>query len=209
MTAVNEPFADPSTSIEEIFRSTYLVLRDSGYAGVSIQRIADRTSLSKSTLYYHFDDKYDLLMQFSEEFLSWYLERLVEEYEGDAQETLSRLLDIVLLGEADDGVLFEDVFAPGYIATILEMRAQAVRDQEMRTYVTVTDEVMRDHLVALIEDGIEDGTFIDVDPEATASVLFVFFEGGLLLRSCEEDTEWMAAVRDAADAYLEEIKQHE
>ncbi len=136
---------------------------------MSIQRIADRTSLSKSTLYYHFDDKYDLLMQFSEEFLSWYLERLVEEYEGDAQETLSRLLDIVLLGEADDGVLFEDVFAPGYIATILEMRAQAVRDQEMRTYVTVTDEVMRDHLVALIEDGIEDGTFIDVDPEATAA----------------------------------------
>lgn len=206
MTAFDEPFEEPATSREEIFRATYLVLREHGYAGVSIQRIADRTSLSKSTIYYHFDDKYDLLMQFSEELLTWYIDRLVVDADGDARENLTRVLDLVLLGETEDGVRFEDAFAPGYVATIIEMRAQAVRNPEMREYVSRTDRVIRDHFETLIAAGIEDGSIRDVDPEPVAGFLFVLFEGALMLRLCEDDVEWLAAVRRSVDGYLRELE---
>ncbi|THE64217.1 TetR/AcrR family transcriptional regulator [Salinadaptatus halalkaliphilus] len=203
MTTFEEPFIDPATSTEEIFRATYLVLRDHGYAGVSIQRIADRTSLSKSTIYYHFDDKYDLLMQFSEELLTWYIDQLVVDHEGDARASLDRLLDLLLLGETADGVCFESVFAPGYVATIMEMRAQAVRNPEMREYVSRTDAMIRNHFEALLEAGMDDGSIREIDSETVASMLFLLFEGALLLRSCEDDVEWLTAVRKPVDSYLD------
>lgn len=203
MSALDEPFDEPATSREEIFRATYLVLREHGYAGISIQRIADRTSLSKSTLYYHFDDKYDLLMQFSEELLTWYIDRLLLDQDGSARDSLERVLDLVLLGETEGGVAFEDVFAPGYIATIVEMRAQAVRNPEMRAYITKTDETIRAQFETLIEAGIEEGSIRDVDPEPVARFLFLILEGSLMLRLCEDDSAWLADVREGVDVYLE------
>ncbi|MEY7848457.1 TetR/AcrR family transcriptional regulator [Natrarchaeobius sp. A-rgal3] len=205
MTTFAEPFAEPETSTEEIFRATYLVLRDHGYAGVSIQRIADRISLSKSTIYYHFDDKYGLLMQFSEELLTWYIDRLLLDHGGDARDSLDRLLDLVFLGETADGVPFEEVFAPGYIATIMEMRAQAIRNPEMREYVSRTDEVIRGRITTLLEAGIEDGTVSETDPDAAAGFLFVLLEGALLLRLCGEDADWLADARSMADVYVKEL----
>lgn len=203
MSALDEPFDEPATSREEIFRATYLVLREHGYAGISIQRIADRTSLSKSTLYYHFDDKYDLLMQFSEELLTWYIDRLLLDQDGSARDSLERVLDLVLLGETEGGIAFEDVFAPGYIATIVEMRAQAVRNPEMRAYITKTDETIRAQFETLIEAGIEEGSIRDVDPEPVARFLFLILEGSLMLRLCEDDSAWLADVREGVDVYLE------
>ncbi|WP_162354481.1 TetR/AcrR family transcriptional regulator [Natrialba swarupiae] len=202
MTTFDEPFAEPEASTDEIFRATYLVLRDHGYVGVSIQRIADRTSLSKSTIYYHFDDKYDLLMQFSEELLTWYIDRLLLEREGNARESLDRLLDLVFLGETDDGVTFEEVFAPGYVATIMEMRAQAIRNPEMREYVSRTDEVIRERIATLLEAGIEDGSVRETETEATAAFLFLLLEGALILRLCEDDADWLEDARAAMDPYL-------
>ncbi|WP_195893012.1 TetR/AcrR family transcriptional regulator [Halopiger djelfimassiliensis] len=207
MAVSDEPFDEPTTSREEIFRATYLVLREHGYAGASIQRIADRTSLSKSTIYYHFDDKYHLLLQFSEELLTWYMDRLLVGHDGDVWESIHRLLDLVYLGETADGVAFEDVFAPGYVATIIEMRGQAVRNPEMREYVSRTDETIRERFATVVEAGIENGTLRATDPDAVAGFLFLLFEGALMLRLCEQDAAWLTDVRTAIDVYLQELEQ--
>lgn len=205
MEPFNEPFADPETSKEEIYRATYSVLKEHGFAGVSIQRIADRTSLSKSSVFHHFDDKETLLTSFSEELLTMYLEQLVVVTDENPVETLHELFDLIYLGHSADGVAFEDVFLPGYIATVIEMRGQAVRNAEMQAHITRTDELIREEIAAFLAAGVEDGSVRDIDVDAAANFLFALIEAGVIFRTSNGETAWMTSVRRWIDLFLDDI----
>lgn len=202
MDRLAEPFANPGTSREEIFRATYRALADRGYADLSIQHIADRTSLSKSTIYHHFDGKDDLLMAFTERMLERYVEAFLAGPEGDPLENLHRSLDLVLVGETADGVPLEEVQAAELARVVLELRARAVRDPRVQDYFDATDRMIRDHLEALLAAAVEEGSLRDVDTERVAAVLYVILEGALVLRTTGRDTEWLRPVRAMVDDYL-------
>lgn len=97
---------------------------------------------------------------------------------------------------------FTEVFPPGYLAAVAEMRGQAFRDETMRDYITRTDELIRGQLATLLEIGIEDGSLRKVDVEGTAGLLFVLLEAGLLTRISENDTTWMVSARQQIDTLL-------
>lgn len=201
-----EPFTDPSSSKEEIFRATYLAQIEHGFADLSIQQIADRVSLSKSTIYHHFDDKEHLLMEYARELLDWYIDALLFQPAGDPIENLEQSLDLVFLGETEAGLKLDDVRPPGLDCVYIGLRMQAARDPAVREYFDSVDRMARDRLAKLIEQGIEEGTLEDADPERVAATLYVFLEGALLLRSTETDADWLGMVREVIDSYLADLK---
>jgi AcrR family transcriptional regulator len=206
MQAPLEPFTDPATSRERIFRATYLAQTDHGFVDLSIQQIADRAELSKSTIYHHFENKDELMMDYAKELLSWYIDELLFDPGGDPVENLERSLDLVFLGETEAGIALEDIRPEGLDCVYIGLRMQAARNEEMREYFDTVDTMARDRLATLVERGVEEGTLEDVDPEQVAATLYVFLEGALLLRSTENDWTWLAMVREVIDQYLADIK---
>lgn len=206
MSTPAEPFADPGTSKEKIYRATYLAFVEHGYADLSIQHIANNTSLSKSTIYHHFENKEALLMSFAKRLLEWYIEQLLFDPTGDPIENLEQSLDLAFLGETEDGVTMDQVRPEGLGCVYIGLRMEAARNPDLRDYFDALDGMSRDRLETLIERGVENGTLRDVDPEPVAAVLLVFLEGALMLRSTENDTAWLRHARAMLDEYLDGLK---
>lgn len=194
---------------EAIFGATYRTLEESGYAALSISRVADEASVSKSTIYHHFESKDDLLLEFAQSLLVAYTDELVLERAGSALESVHRVLDLVLLGETADGDRLEDYASDAIHRVVLELRTQATHDDAYRAQFEAFDGMARDRLAVLIEAGIEEGTIADVDPDAVAGLLYLCLEGALLMRSTTGDTRWLEGVREQLDVYLDRIAHEE
>ncbi|ELY61594.1 TetR/AcrR family transcriptional regulator [Natronolimnohabitans innermongolicus] len=209
MDAPATPFDGSADGRDAIFRATYRVVYEDGYAALSIKRIADEADLSKSTIYHHFENKDELALEFASELTIAYLERYVSLVGGETDDALTaveRLLDLALFGDVDG----ERSDSDGDDATdvdrvYLEMRSRALTDPRYRTRFQQLDAMIRERLAALVREGIDEGTFRDVDPAAVAATLYVVLEGASLLGRTSADREWMAAVRDQLDAYLATI----
>ncbi|MBX0295000.1 TetR/AcrR family transcriptional regulator [Haloarcula nitratireducens] len=193
------PFTgEPVDSHEAIMRATFYALQEHGYAGLSIQRIADEADLSKSTFYHHFDGKDDLLLSFLEFILEEFDRVFQLERTGDPEADLKTFFGIVL-GAYDfcEEIPAEEEFLEAYV----ELRAQAVRNPEYRAKFTETDRRFADRIAALVEEGVEKGVFADVDPDRTAQFLMSALDG-ITLRNATRNDDAMPAMRDAIDDYI-------
>ncbi|MFD1564064.1 TetR/AcrR family transcriptional regulator [Haloarchaeobius amylolyticus] len=203
------PFDESAGGKEAIFAATYRTLETDGYADLSMGRVADQAAVSKSTIYHHFESKDDLVREFAESLLMLYGDELVLETEGNALESVERLLDLALFGKTADGEHLAEFVSDEIHRVYLELRTQAVHDPDYRAYFDGVDRQARERLAAVIEAGIEDGIFRDVDPDAVAGTLYLFVEGALFLGCTTGDTEWLADVRDQLDTYLEGLVRDE
>lgn len=196
------PFVgEPADSREAIMRATYRALREHGYAGLSIQRIADEADLSKSTFYHHYDGKDDLLTSFVDFTLEEFMRVFSLESGDDPHENLRTFIDLLVCHDPDvDGELPEDIDA--IIGAYVELRAQAVRDETVRQKFTETDEAFTAQVADIIRSGIERGEFQSVDPETTASFVATVLAGHIFRRTTQDDHD-PDAVREELDAYIE------
>jgi AcrR family transcriptional regulator len=206
MTGPAEPFETPETSKEEIYRATYRAIVEHGYMELSIQHIADEASLSKSTIYHHFENREKLIMAFAEELLEWYSDRILFDSGGDPVENLERTFDLFFLEETADGLQLEDVLPTGITSVYLGLRMEATENPAVRDYFDAMDAMMREDFAALVENGVEAGTLRDVDPDHVGAFLFTFMEGALLVRSTESDRTWLRHARAILDDYLDTLK---
>jgi AcrR family transcriptional regulator len=159
---------------EEIMHATYAALQKYGYAGISISRLADEADLSKSSFYHHFDGKHDILLAFADYMLEDFERAMRTESTGDPVEDLYTFLNLIL------GVYPTERAAPDQVERLgafLEVRAQAINDPEFRRKFTENPDRYITHLTDILEDGIEQGVFKDVDPERTASFLLTIVDG--------------------------------
>lgn len=196
------PFVgEPADSREAIMRATHRALSEHGYAGLSIQRIADEAALSKSTFYHHYDDKDDLLTSFVDFTLEEFVRVFSLEAGEDPRENLRTFVDLLICDSPDvDRDLPDDL--DSILGTYVELRAQAVRDGAVRRKFTETDEAFVDQLAGIVRSGIEAGVFADVDPDATASFVVTVI-GGSIFRRTTRDGYDPTPVRDELDAYVE------
>jgi len=159
---------------EEIMHATYAALQKHGYAGISISRIADEADLSKSSFYHHFDGKHDILLAFADYMLEDFERAMGTESTGDPVEDLYTFLNLIL------GVYPTERAAPDQVERLgafLEVRCQAINDPEFREKFTENPDRYVAHLTEIIEDGIEQGVFHDVDAERTATFLLTIVDG--------------------------------
>lgn len=187
----------PEGTREELMCATYLALCDHGYAGLTIQRIADEFPKSKSLIYHHYDGKDELLLDFLEFMLERYEGTVPFEEAGDAADHLQAVFDHVF-----ETPLPEKRRQFG--KAMVELRAQAAHDEGYRDHFTRHDRFFRDRLATIIESGIEDGSFRAVDPEATATLLLTTITG-LLTQRVTSDDETADTVRDQLETYVSAV----
>ena len=154
---------------EEIMCATHRALCESGYADLTMQDIADESTKSKAALHYHYDSKHELLCAFLEYLYDQFVERTANPGGEEPHERLLALVDAVL-DKPDDREAFG--------TAILEIRAQAPYEPEFRQRLTRFNDYIADELAAILEAGVDDGTFgADVDPDETARFVVTVLTG--------------------------------
>jgi len=184
---------DPAETRIEILKATYAALLQHGYADLTIDRIGQHFPKSTSLVYHHYEGKDELLI----DFLSYLLEDaeagLGTESGASADERLLTLFDRIFTEETPEERSFQRAMA--------EMRAQAASDPEYRRHFTEHDRFFRDRLADIVRDGIEEGTFREVDPEQVATMLHTMLSGAMA-EQVSSDLD-LSTVREEAEAYVE------
>jgi len=202
--SIKEFFEDePKSTKEVIMRGTFKALRKHGYAGLTIDRIANEVDLSKSSFYHHYANKDGILLEFMEFTLSEIAEQSLAGEEGDPLSSLLAFLDFAVsptpLDDSDGSANLSIDSETGGV--YVEVRAQAAHDEDFREGVTRNDSIFHDHLKTIIQDGIEEGVFRDVDPDRTGEFLLTVIEGMIVRRITSNEPD-VRSVRAELDEYL-------
>jgi len=178
---------------DEIMEATYRALCKHGNADLTMQRIANESSMSTAAFHYHFETKEELLNAFLDHLLSRFEERLACEA-GDPRERLAAFLDVV--------------FEPATTAdsdfpiALFEIKAQAPYQDTYRERLIEMDERMRDVVANAVRDGIKAGHFDTVEPATVARFVITAINGAHSRQVAldEDPTETRQLVED----YLEQ-----
>ncbi|WP_435193815.1 TetR/AcrR family transcriptional regulator [Natronomonas sp. EA1] len=159
-----------SDATDDIMRATFCALCKHGYADLTMQRIADESSVSKAALHYHYDTKDELL----EAFLSQLLDRFRNRLETADAEGPTERLDAFL-----DEVFTPTVEAEEEFATaILELKAGAPYQSAFRERLLDHDAFMREWVGAIVADGLDSGAFdTDRPPKELARSVVTMING--------------------------------
>lgn len=187
---------DSDDPTAEIMEATYRALCEHGYPETSISKIADEFEKSQSLLYYHYEDKEDLL----EDFLRYLLDQLEAELneidEDDPVQRLSAVLDRLFPRDIDDeGIRFR--------RAILEIRSQAPYHDVYQEQFRRSDDLILAEIVDTIEDGIDSGAFRAVNSQQTAEFIYSTAYGGIELGVTLEDEDTLERSRVAIDDYID------
>ncbi|QGN07235.1 TetR/AcrR family transcriptional regulator [Halorhabdus sp. CBA1104] len=200
--APEQPGTHWSSAEEEIMEATYRALGEHGYAELSISRIAAELDKSKAALYYHYDTKDDLLVAFLQ-FAIDRFETTIETETGDAPaEDLEHIIEKLLPLQLDE--------ERQQLQTVLTgLRSQAVTNEEFREQFTQIDERLATTIREIVESGIEDGTFCDVDSSRVAEHILATINGAKYGRATTDRRGATAAARVSLASYIDtELRRH-
>ncbi|MCD2203761.1 MULTISPECIES: TetR/AcrR family transcriptional regulator [Halobacteriaceae] len=186
----NRTAADPN---EEIMRATYRALQEHGYADLTIKRIAEEYGKSTAAIHYHYDTKDDLLAAFLDYILDQFQNTVHEVETTDPEQRLDLLLDKLLVDAQDHLDL---------LVAILEMRSQAPYKEAFRERFQQNDEYVRYMLSTVIDQGIQNGVFNDVDAEHAARALMTIVDGGRTRAVVFDEEASLATARQTAEEYV-------
>ena len=187
----------PDERREEIMRAVYAALCANGYARLTMQDIADQSSLSKGALHYHYDTKRDLLLAFLGHLYERFVDRL-EEAEAaagdDPADRLVALVDAALVPPAKDDLR-------EFRTAMLEIKAQAPYEPAYRERLADFDAYVHDRVESIVAEGIERERFSEsIDPADAASFVVTAITGAHT--RCAATGEPVGATRRALAEYL-------
>jgi TetR/AcrR family transcriptional regulator, regulator of autoinduction and epiphytic fitness len=148
-----------------------------GYGAFTIESVAARAGVGKSTIYRHWPDKLALI---ADAFQTFHENTLPDVETGSAREKVNRVLRHVA----------EVVASSTFSSCIPALIDAAERDPNLRRFYIRFQKKARQPLIKVIADGVEDGSFGSmVDPELAATALLgaIFFRR--LMTSARFDPE--------------------
>lgn len=150
----------------EIIEAAAVLFDQRGYHMTSMEDIADYVGLAKPTLYHYFRGKDEILLEIHTAMIELVIgshERRLPGSRGRWGELLKAMMgDLISLMETH----------PGHLRIFFEHQREL--PEEFKSEVRRRRNAYREHLRDVIEGGIADGDFLDVDPElATLAVLGV------------------------------------
>jgi AcrR family transcriptional regulator len=179
-----------------IMEATYRALCEHGYADLTIDRIDEEFEKSKSLLYYHYDDKDEILLNLLEYILDQFAVEDTVDPEDDPDIQLRTFIEAFLPWRLDEE-------ADEFQTAVFELRSQALSDGDYREQFARADALLIGTIVSLIEDGIEAGTFREVDTERTAEHIYSTINGAMLRRLTTEDESAVRTARKELDEYVD------
>lgn len=182
---------------EEIMRATYRALCEHGYADLTIKRIAAEYGKSTAAIHYHYDTKEDLLAAYLDYLLDRFVATIKDIETTDPDARLELLLDKLLVKPKE---------YPDLVVSMLEMGTQAPYKKTFRERFQQHDEYVRYTLKAVINHGIDEGVFDDVDATHAARTLMTIIDGARTRAVVLDDTEAFPTARRMADEYVSTIR---
>ena len=194
MTASDTGLGDAPDVQSAIRDATYRALCRHGYHETTIQHIADEFEKSKSLLYYHYEDKHELLTDFLRHLLDELAERLTVDGDDPYEDLLTLIDRIVPVPMDDDEAQFRRI--------LLEIRAAAPHDEGHRELVRRSDTIIRSAFADVIRRGVEEGRFDAADPEEAAEFVHTALLGTMIRGVSLDDPETVARTRETLLTYL-------
>jgi AcrR family transcriptional regulator len=152
----------------EIIDGTDRALCQHGYAELTMQQIADESSLTTAAIHYHFDTKDQLLNSFLDSLIEQFKTKLDAEA-TDPRERFAAFLDATFTSSNPD--------ADGFPVAIMELKSQAPFQEPFRERFLDLDEVMREVVTEIVTEGIDEGHFEETDPEEVARLVTTTING--------------------------------
>jgi AcrR family transcriptional regulator len=155
---------DSGDSREEIMRATHRALCANGFANLTMQDIADEMGKSRTLIHYHYDTKEELLETFLDRMIGWLRDRLAESDTEHPVDRLAEFIDFFVIDPAEEG--------ESLALAILEMRLQAIHNDTFREKLTIHYQENVAAAADILEDGVEEEVFRNVDPTAVARMIW-------------------------------------
>jgi AcrR family transcriptional regulator len=173
----------------EVMEATREVLGREGLSGLTLDRVAGQTN-GDAKVHDHYDSPVELVTAFVDYERDRFEEFLMMTAD-DPNLRFRALLDVA--------VGLEGVEEDGLVPAYLEMHAQASENEQLREALFALDSEIRDSLAETIRNGIQEGTFEAVDPEAAAAIIYATHISTAVKSGLGADT---ADIRDGLDEFV-------
>ncbi|SEL62379.1 TetR/AcrR family transcriptional regulator [Haloferax larsenii] len=196
-----------SETEQAIMDATLNALAKHGYADLSIQNIGTEFDKSTSLLYYHYENKDELLLAFLDYVIDLYV-ATIDPDADDPDAEIRKFVGYVL--PAKDGSC-ERSTPPGldeldiFQRVIFELRTQALHDEDYREKFSEMEAYMIETVSALIEREIEAGNYREMDAEMMAENLMAFLLRTLDMRVTQTRPESAEAMRKSVYFLLDHV----
>ncbi|AUV82475.1 TetR family transcriptional regulator [Salinigranum rubrum] len=177
-----------------IMEATYRALREHGYADLTIKRISDEYGKSTAAVHYYYDTKDELLAAFLDYLLKRFVDSIHHIDTTDPEERLELLLDELLVKPQEN---------PDLSIALLEMRSQAPYKATFSERFQQNDEYVRYMLKAVVNHGIDEGVFNDVDADHVTRSLMTIVDGGRTRAVVLDDLTELETARQTAREYVD------
>lgn len=183
-------------SSREIMEATYRALCEHGYAATSISKIADEFDKSKSLLYYHYEDKEDLLEDFLGFLLDEFETKVASIEKKEPRERLAAVIDLLVPSNVNE----EDMH---FRRAVLEIRAQAPYHETYQKQIERSDDLILGEIIDAIELGIDSGAFRSVNARKVAEFIYSTAYGAIERGVTLDDKSVLTDGRQAIDDYVD------
>lgn len=160
-----------------------------GYNKASVDDICAEAGISKGAFYHHFKSKQELFLALLDDWLHAIDSAIEASKDLSAPETFMRMTEAFpyIFETAGDG-----------LPIFLEFWLQASRDKKIWEASIAPYRRYHKYFTALIKKGVDEGSFVEVDPEL-ASRMIVSTAMGLLLQSLldPKGAKWEKVARDS------------
>lgn len=162
--------------------ATYQALCKHGYTDLTIEKIAEESNKGKSNIYYHFDDKKALIL----DFLDFMKDNLKEEFESlnseNSEEDFDDLLGMML------GVEDEEMW--DFHKSLMEIQGRALYDEDFKQKFRKLDYLVVEKFTEILKE-------LEVkEPEKQAELIVSTVQGGLSRKLTVENSKDLNKIKE-------------
>jgi len=188
--------AVPPAARAEVADAVRTALAKHGYARLTTAKIAAESEKSEAGLYYYYDTKDEMIGAFLDVAADRYASEFEAAAAGDPEARLRAVCDSLFVDREDED-------ASGVNVAVMELLSHAPYNETLRDPLETLERNALDRIADIVADGVDQGTFREVDPEGVAALLLAAGNGstGFYLALGLDDAG--AALHDQVDAYVD------
>jgi AcrR family transcriptional regulator len=168
-----------------------------GFTAASVDDICEEAGISKGAFYHHFESKQALFLALLDGWLQAIDSAIQASKDRTAPETFMQMTEAFpyLFETAGDG-----------LPMFLEFWLQASRDKTIWEASIAPYRRYHKYFTSLIKKGVEEGSFVEVDPDLTSRMI-VATAMGLLLQSLldPKGAKWEKVARESTDLLVNSL----
>ena len=181
----------------KIMEAAIKLFSNSGYNKASVNDICAEAGISKGAFYHHFKSKQELFLALLDGWLQTIDSAIEASEELTAPETFMQMTEAFpyIFETAGDG-----------LPMFLEFWLQASRDEKIWQASITPYRRYHKHFTALIKKGVDEGSFVEVDPGLTSRMI-MSTAMGLLLQSLldPKGAKWEKVARDSTNMLVNSL----